>query len=449
MFTALTTPLFSLAAIFLIVVDPSQCGHLSRRATASKSAFSHHRFVRRSIVTLTPSSHQRRSMSEEDDDVFPRFGSLSLDDDDSTNFRRSLTDLDDPQDNSSSLEQEKADAEKDWEQFVASTPDEDLDSYPDSFAQDVDSNSSCSDEATDSTDASKTSSNLAASTPPPSQDAAEHKPNKSKHSGASKKKDPQAPNQLEDTAQQNEADAAQRKQAEVDKQKKVDADKEKNAQADKEKNAQTDEEKNAEADQEKKAEEDKERQAEADKERKAAEDKEAEAAKAKKEADQANAAKAAEEATKKQAAQPPQSQDNDQTKDVSSIPGTSVQTGTVHKDHKGDSYSAPSSEEHTGDATYYEPGMGACGLTNNSGDMIVAVSKLLYDSFPSERGNPNTNKVCGKRIRATYKGKSCDLTVVDRCEGCLHDDLDMTITAFEKLGSKEEGRLHGMTWNFI
>jgi hypothetical protein len=53
--------------------------------------------------------------------------------------------------------------------------------------------------------------------------------------------------------------------------------------------------------------------------------------------------------------------------------------------------------------------------------------------------------VCGKRIRATYKGKSCEVTVVDRCEACKLDDLDFTITAFEKLGSKDEGRLHGMT----
>ncbi|POW21507.1 hypothetical protein PSHT_02310 [Puccinia striiformis] len=324
-------------------------------------------------------------MSEEDDDVFPRFGSLSLDDDDSTNFRRSLTDLDDPQDNSSSLEQEKADAEKDWEQFVASTPDEDLDSYPDSFAQDVDSNSSCSDEATDSTDASK---DLV-------QFGCLHASTQSRCRGTQAKQ-VQALRCLEKKGSPgsqpagryrsaNEADAAQRKQAEVDKQKK---------------------------------------------ERKAAEDKEAEAAKAKKEPIKPTQPRQPKKPPRSRRAQPPQSQDNDQTKDVSSIPGTSVQTGTVHKDHKGDSYSAPSSEEHTGDATYYEPGMGACGLTNNSGDMIVAVSKLLYDSFPSERGNPNTNKVCGKRIRATYKGKSCDLTVVDRCEGCLHDDLDMTITAF-------------------
>ncbi|KAH9441814.1 hypothetical protein Pst134EA_032215 [Puccinia striiformis f. sp. tritici] len=190
-------------------------------------------------------------MSEEDDDVFPRFGSLYLDDDDSTNFRRSLTDLDDPQDNSSSLEQEKADAEKGWEQFVASTPDEDLDSYPDSFAQDVDSNSSCSDEATDSTDASKTSSNLAASASTQSRcrgtQAKQIRPPVPRKKGSPR---------LPATSWKIPLSKMKPMQLRENKPKSINkegvTDKEKNAQADKEKNAQTDEGKNAEADQEKK-----------------------------------------------------------------------------------------------------------------------------------------------------------------------------------------------------
>ncbi|KAH9441815.1 hypothetical protein Pst134EA_032216 [Puccinia striiformis f. sp. tritici] len=92
----------------------------------------------------------------------------------------------------------------------------------------------------------------------------------------------------------------------------------------------------------------------------------------------------------------------------------------------------------------------AHGLTNNSGDMIpfAVSSSSTTRSHPSAETQTPT-RCAGREFALQYKGKSCDLTVVDRCKGCLHIDLDMTITAFEKLGSKEEGRLHGMTWNFI
>ncbi|OAV99006.1 hypothetical protein PTTG_02447 [Puccinia triticina 1-1 BBBD Race 1] len=321
-------------------------------------------------------------MEDDQGEEFLPFAPMSLDVEDSGNLRRSIdTDLDDSQDDLSqeSIDQEKADADKDWAQFVASGPDEDPDSYPDSFAQDDDSDSSCSQETDASKNVPKTPPALISSNDngkvqsPPSQNGA-------------------------DSKQQN----SKQKQAETDKEKKAEEEKEKKAAEEKEK--------------------------------------EAEAEKAKQEADQAKAA----EDAKKSAAQ-----GNNQVTDVKPIPGTSVTTGTVHKDHKGDSYSTPSAETHTGDATYYEPGLGSCGLTNGPGDMIVAVSKLLYDSFPSQGGNPNTNEVCGKKIRATYQGRSCEVTVVDRCEACLEGALDFTITAFEKLGKKEEGRLHGMTWTFI
>lgn len=32
--------------------------------------------------------------------------------------------------------------------------------------------------------------------------------------------------------------------------------------------------------------------------------------------------------------------------------------------------------------TFFEPGLGACGIHNSSKDMIVAVSQQLFDSFP-------------------------------------------------------------------
>ena len=33
-------------------------------------------------------------------------------------------------------------------------------------------------------------------------------------------------------------------------------------------------------------------------------------------------------------------------------------------------------------ATYYQPGLGACGGTNNQNDLIVAVSTPVFNGFP-------------------------------------------------------------------
>ncbi|KAF7300303.1 DPBB-1 domain-containing protein [Mycena chlorophos] len=114
-----------------------------------------------------------------------------------------------------------------------------------------------------------------------------------------------------------------------------------------------------------------------------------------------------------------------------------------------------------GDATYYAPGLGACGRKNKSSDLIVAVSKNIYDTYPGATANPNTNPICGKKLKASCKrsvqheepqeanesrarldkGKSVSLTVVDRCPGCSPDDLDMTETAFGLLAPPPEGRI--------
>jgi hypothetical protein len=93
----------------------------------------------------------------------------------------------------------------------------------------------------------------------------------------------------------------------------------------------------------------------------------------------------------------------------------------------------------------------ACGVTNNDGQNIVAVSQLLFDTFPGYNGvNPNTNPICGKKIRAYFQGRSIEVTVTDRCTGCKIDDLDFTPSAFVSLiGDLGIGRASGMSWDFI
>ncbi|CAL8579927.1 hypothetical protein XPA_005658 [Xanthoria parietina] len=100
-----------------------------------------------------------------------------------------------------------------------------------------------------------------------------------------------------------------------------------------------------------------------------------------------------------------------------------------------------------GDLTYYAPGLGACGRYNTASDKICAISHITYDAY-ANGPNPNTNPLCGKQIRATRNGKSVEVTVVDRCEGCKANDIDLSPTAFNQLAKAAEGRVP-VTWSWM
>ena len=102
---------------------------------------------------------------------------------------------------------------------------------------------------------------------------------------------------------------------------------------------------------------------------------------------------------------------------------------------------------YTGDLTYYAPGLGACGITSQNGDSIVAVSHIIFDAV-SVSSNPNLDPLCGKMIRVRKDGKSLDLKVVDRCVGCAARDLDITEDTFAKLADVALGRVK-VEWSWL
>lgn len=104
----------------------------------------------------------------------------------------------------------------------------------------------------------------------------------------------------------------------------------------------------------------------------------------------------------------------------------------------------------TGQATFYGTGLGACGITNQDTDYICAVSHLLFDGFEGYAGgDPNSNPICNRKLKATYKGKTVTVTVTDRCVGCAMYDLDFAPKAFDQLADEALGRLSGMTWSWL
>ncbi|KAI0161893.1 RlpA-like double-psi beta-barrel-protein domain-containing protein-containing protein [Hypoxylon sp. FL1284] len=89
---------------------------------------------------------------------------------------------------------------------------------------------------------------------------------------------------------------------------------------------------------------------------------------------------------------------------------------------------------HSGDMTYYTPGLGACGQTNNENDAVVAMS-------PAQYGH------CGKSINIHYNGKSASAKIVDKCPGCTGDGIDVSPAVFKKLVDLSAGRV-SVTWDY-
>lgn len=131
------------------------------------------------------------------------------------------------------------------------------------------------------------------------------------------------------------------------------------------------------------------------------------------------------------------------------FPSTSTPTTTSSTSSSTSSASASSgssSGSKHGQGTYYEPGLGSCGKTSTSEDKIVAVPIGLYNS--KNVGNTNDNPLCGKKIKASYEGKSVVVTVVDACQGCKENDLDFSPSAFESIADKDLGRIE-ISWDWL
>ncbi|KAK0625461.1 RlpA-like double-psi beta-barrel-protein domain-containing protein-containing protein [Bombardia bombarda] len=101
----------------------------------------------------------------------------------------------------------------------------------------------------------------------------------------------------------------------------------------------------------------------------------------------------------------------------------------------------------TGDLTHYDVGLGACGWTNSDSELVVALGAPRFDP-QTPNGNPNNNPLCGRMIKVNYGGKSVTAKVVDRCQACLFDDLDLSPAAFQALADLGLGRISG-TWGFV
>ncbi|GMF02334.1 unnamed protein product [Ambrosiozyma monospora] len=101
---------------------------------------------------------------------------------------------------------------------------------------------------------------------------------------------------------------------------------------------------------------------------------------------------------------------------------------------------------YSGKATYYSTGLGACGVTSNDAEMVVALSHDLYDT---QKASNNVAEYCGKKITLSWGGKNATVTVVDRGTFDGATNLDLSPAAFQVFASPDQGVLQDIQWKFI
>ncbi|EIN12950.1 hypothetical protein PUNSTDRAFT_97936 [Punctularia strigosozonata HHB-11173 SS5] len=95
---------------------------------------------------------------------------------------------------------------------------------------------------------------------------------------------------------------------------------------------------------------------------------------------------------------------------------------------------------HTGQATYFYVGLGACGYTDTDDDAIIAISSDIYGSG----GNCNQ----WIKITNTDNGNVAYGKTRDSCPGCDSTSLDLSPSLFKQLGDLDDGVLP-IKWHFM
>ncbi|EPE09866.1 Barwin-related endoglucanase [Ophiostoma piceae UAMH 11346] len=102
-------------------------------------------------------------------------------------------------------------------------------------------------------------------------------------------------------------------------------------------------------------------------------------------------------------------------------------------------------ESFTGDLTYYNLGLGACGIDSSNQDWTQNVVALNDEQMGTLS---NTNPYCGRTITISGNGKTTTGTILDKCMGCVWGDIDVSEKAFTEIfGSLDVGR-GKVTWWF-
>jgi expansin (peptidoglycan-binding protein) len=95
-------------------------------------------------------------------------------------------------------------------------------------------------------------------------------------------------------------------------------------------------------------------------------------------------------------------------------------------------------------ATFFYQGgnAGACGTVHSDNDYICAIDQARYGD------SGNASPLCGQQVKITNtdNGNTVTVTIADDCPTCDNSNsIDLSVAAFEALGSLSEGLLPSMS----
>ncbi|KAI4285336.1 MAG: hypothetical protein L6R38_000761 [Xanthoria sp. 2 TBL-2021] len=98
----------------------------------------------------------------------------------------------------------------------------------------------------------------------------------------------------------------------------------------------------------------------------------------------------------------------------------------------------------SGDITFYDTGLGACGTTDDGvNENVFALAHGMMGT--QSNGNP----FCGRKAEVTLDGKTVVGKLVDKCMGCVGQDIDLSHKMFQALADEGRGRISSVSWKFI
>nr|GAT48331.1 predicted protein [Mycena chlorophos] len=108
----------------------------------------------------------------------------------------------------------------------------------------------------------------------------------------------------------------------------------------------------------------------------------------------------------------------------------------------------------TGTVFYMTPGIGACGYTNSSTDLVASVSNVTFKAVRGATANPNDNPICNKTIylRMPHTSGPVAFSVVDYFpigNSVGPDDVGIPKYYFQRYAPVDEGIIPNVSWSIM
>ncbi|KAH8103499.1 hypothetical protein BXZ70DRAFT_734699 [Cristinia sonorae] len=111
---------------------------------------------------------------------------------------------------------------------------------------------------------------------------------------------------------------------------------------------------------------------------------------------------------------------------------------------------AVSAQTQTGTLFNFVPGLGACGFTNTSTQIVASVSAHTFSTFPGATPNPNNNPICTHSLKITHNNVTVTAPIVDFFTATgVDSNVGLSAAGFVKFAPLSDGIVPGVVWQIV